>query len=50
LLRNKEDKYVDYSRKGLEQALNRYYTILKQVPLDSGNRFLYWCARSDQSI
>ena len=50
LLRNKEDKYVDYSRKGLEQALNRYYTILKQVPLDSGNRFLYWCARSDHSI
>jgi len=49
LLRNKEDKYSDYSRERLEQALSRHYKILRQQPLDSGNRFLYWCARNDHS-
>lgn len=45
LLRNKEDKYHDYSRENLEAALGRHYGIRKQLPLESGNRFLYWCAR-----
>jgi hypothetical protein len=47
LLRNKEDKYTDYSRERLEQALRRHYTIQRQQPLESGNRFLYWCRRAD---
>jgi len=46
LLRNKEDKYSDYSRERLEQALGRHFTIRRQQTLESGNRFLYWCARS----
>jgi len=47
LLRNKEDKYTDYSRERLEQALRRHYEIRREQPLESGNRFLYWCARTD---
>ena len=45
LLRNKEDKYADYSRESLEQALNRHFTIRRQLELESGNRFMYWCQR-----
>jgi hypothetical protein len=43
LLRNKEDKYSDYSRERLEQALQRHFAIRRQQTLESGNRFLYWC-------
>jgi len=43
LLRNKEDKYSDYSRERLEQALQRHFVIRRQQVLESGNRFLYWC-------
>jgi hypothetical protein len=43
LLRNKQDKYSDYSRGHLEQALARHYTIRRQHTLESGNRFLYFC-------
>jgi SAM-dependent methyltransferase len=43
LLRNKEDKYADYSRERLERALGRHYRIRRQQTLESGNRFLYWC-------
>jgi len=48
LLRNKEDKYSDYSRERLEQALGRHFAIRRQQTLESGNRFLYWCARSSE--
>jgi len=44
LLRNKEDKYSDYSRERLEQALQRHFAIRRQQTLESGNRFLYWCS------
>jgi SAM-dependent methyltransferase len=43
LLRNKEDKYADYSRGRLEAALGRYYEIVRQQSMESGNRHLYWC-------
>ena len=43
LLRNKEDKYHDYSRKNLEAALGRHFGIRERLELESGNRFLYWC-------
>jgi len=43
LLRNKQDKYSDYSRERLEQALGRHFAIRRQQTLESGNRFLYWC-------
>jgi hypothetical protein len=43
LLRNKEDKYTDYSRRRLETALGRHYRIVRQQSMESGNRHLYWC-------
>lgn len=46
LLRNKEDKYDDYHRERLEAALSAHYEIKKTLPLESGNRFLYWCVAS----
>jgi hypothetical protein len=46
LLRNKEDKYSDYSRQSLESALAQHYRIERQQSLESGNRFLYWCRKS----
>jgi SAM-dependent methyltransferase len=46
LLRNKEDKYSDYSRERLESALDRQFKIVRQQGLESGNRHLYWCRRS----
>jgi SAM-dependent methyltransferase len=44
LLRNKQDKYTDYSRKRLERALAEHYTVRRCLPLESGNRHLYWCS------
>lgn len=49
LLRNKEDKYHDYSRKNLEVALCRHFRIREQLELDSGNRFLYWCVEKESA-
>ena len=46
LLRNKQDKYHDYSRENLEAALMKRFTIRRQSELESGNRFLYWCSRT----
>ena len=43
LLRNKEDKYSDYSREGLESELSKHYEIARREELESGNRYLYWC-------
>jgi SAM-dependent methyltransferase len=43
LLRNKQDKYSDYSRERLERALGEHYTVRRCLPLESGNRHLYWC-------
>jgi SAM-dependent methyltransferase len=45
LLRNKQDKYSDYSRERLEQALSRHFEVARRLSLESGNRFLYWCRR-----
>jgi len=45
LLRNKEDKYSDYSRANLEKLLQSRYEIVRTQELESGNRYLYWCRR-----
>jgi len=45
LLRNKEDKYSDYSRENLETTLTAYYEISRVQELESGNRYLYWVRR-----
>jgi len=45
LLRNKEDKYSDYSRENLEATLTAHYAITRVQELESGNRYLYWCRR-----
>jgi hypothetical protein len=46
LLRNKEDRYSDYSKESLEKILGKYYRVVKQQEMESGNRHLYWCALS----
>ncbi len=46
LLRNKRDSYSDYGREPLEAALRHHYEIVRQQPLESGKRFLYWCRRA----
>ena len=48
LLRNKEDKYQDYSREFFENNLNRHYDILKQMEVNNGNRMLYLCVKLDK--
>jgi len=45
LLRNKEDKYLDYSRESLEANLNRYFVIVKSQSVNQGNRTLYFCEK-----
>jgi SAM-dependent methyltransferase len=45
LLRNKEDRYSDYSREELENNLGKYFRVVSQQKMESGNRHLYWCAR-----
>lgn len=50
LLRNKVDKYSDYSQENLEMNLGKYFRIIKQQEMESGNRHLYWCKRSEPPI
>ncbi len=45
LLRNKEDKYRDYSRDSLETILKRHFDIRCQQDVNDGNRTLYLCVR-----
>lgn len=45
LLRNKEDKYWDYSREFLEEQLSGYFDIAEQIELRDGLRHLYWCRK-----
>jgi SAM-dependent methyltransferase len=46
LLRNKDDKYSDYSKQNLENALAVHFSIERSLALESGNRTLYWCNKS----
>lgn len=43
LLRNKEDRYSDYSREALEYNLAKHFRVVSQQEMESGNRHLYWC-------
>jgi len=45
LLRNKEDKYWDYSREFLEEQLGRWFEIAERAELRDGMRCLYWCRK-----
>ena len=45
LLRNKEDKYGDYSRKSLESELQKHFTISRKEEVNDGNRTLYLCVK-----
>jgi len=45
LLRNKEDKYQDYSRESLESNLGRHFVISNREDVNDGNRSLYLCVR-----
>jgi SAM-dependent methyltransferase len=45
LLRNKEDKYQDYSRKALETALVSHFEIRRKEEVNQGDRTLYLCVK-----
>ena len=45
LLRNKEDKYQDYSRESLEGNLKRHFEIRQQQQVNNGDRTLYCCVK-----
>jgi len=45
LLRNKEDKYQDYSRDSLEASLKQHFSIRKQQDVNNGDRTLYLCEK-----
>ncbi len=45
LLRNKEDKYKDYSRESLEANLKRHFEIRQQQEVNNGDRTLYCCVK-----
>ena len=45
LLRNKEDKYHDYSSESLENSLNQHFEIKQRLDLNQGNRTLYLCVK-----
>jgi len=45
LLRNKEDRYQDYSRKALESTLASYFEIRRKEEVNQGNRTLYLCVK-----
>ena len=45
LLRNKEDKYKDYSRESIESNLKRHFDIRTQQDVNNGNRCLYLCVK-----
>jgi ribosomal protein L11 methylase PrmA len=45
LLRNKEDKYQDYSRESLEANLKRHFDIRQQQQVNNGDRTLYCCVK-----
>jgi len=47
LLRNKEDKYKDYSRESLEANLKRHFEIRQQQEVNNGDRTLYCCVKQD---
>lgn len=47
LLRNKVDRYSDYSREGLEGLLRKHYAVRQMAELNSGKRFLYWASQDN---
>jgi len=49
LLRNKEDKYKDYSRESIESNLKRHFDIRAQQDVNNGNRCLYLCVKPDNT-
>jgi len=46
LLRNKEDKYRDYSREALESELERHFDIRRKEDVNEGDRTLYLCVKA----
>ncbi|MDH3787520.1 MAG: class I SAM-dependent methyltransferase [Xanthomonadales bacterium] len=43
LLRNKDDKYTDYSKESLLASLEKFYTIEQQLDVNNGERTLFYC-------
>ncbi|MGB5291888.1 MAG: hypothetical protein WBN41_10620, partial [Lysobacterales bacterium] len=49
LLRNKHDKYQDYSRESFQANLERHFEIRQRREVNNGNRTLYSCVKSQES-
>ena len=49
LLRNKEDKYRDYSRESFELNLERHFEIRQRQEVNNGDRTLYSCVKPQES-
>jgi len=45
LLRNKEDKYQDYSLESLERSLAKHFEIRNRINVNNGDRSLYLCVK-----
>jgi len=45
LLRNKEDKYADYSRESIESELRKHFEIRHREEVNNGDRSLYLCVK-----
>jgi len=45
LLRNKEDKYQDYSQESLEANLTRHFDVRSRQQVNNGDRTLYLCVK-----
>ncbi len=50
LLRNKEDKYQDYSRESLEANLKRHFEIRMQQDVNNGDRTLFLCNKAGATV
>ncbi len=50
LLRNKEDKYRDYSRESLQANLKKHFEICQQLDINNGDRTLYLCVKTENYL
>ncbi|MGD8384155.1 MAG: hypothetical protein PVF89_01990 [Lysobacterales bacterium] len=46
LLRNKEDKYSDYSRESLQRELTRHFNVVRESDVNNGDRTLFLCVKA----
>jgi ribosomal protein L11 methylase PrmA len=50
LLRNKDDKYTDYSRESLLASLEKHFAIERQMDVNNGERTLFFCVKPGDEL